>query len=326
MPAVRRPVKGSKAFYPRVRARRAYPKIKSWGTPNEAKLSETKPLGFAGYKAGMTHAMIVDTNTNSKTKGQIIARPATILDCPPVSAFGFNVYSKTPYGLKTIATILSEKLEKNLSRKYGAKKVKALDEQLKKVSKFSLVRLLVHTRPGFKKTPEIFELALGGAPEKQLEYAKNTLGKELKASEILKSGDYVDVFAVSKGKGFQGPVKRFGIRILGRKFQQMHRHTGSLGPREPGKIRPTVPQAGQHGWQSRMEFNKKILQVTDGKKVSVAGGFLRYGNLSGEAVVLDGSVVGSTKRLVRMRLAIRPPKSRYPSDVRAVSLGSKQGA
>ena len=245
MPAVKRPLKGSRAFYPRVRARRAYPKVKSWGTSNEV-----KPLGFAGFKAGMTHAMIVDTNANSKTKGQVIARAVTVLDCPPVSVFGFNVYSSTPYGLKTVATILSDKLDKNLERKYGAKKIKPTEEKLKKVNKFSLVRLLVHTKPGFKKTPEVFELGVGGAPDKQLEYAKGVLGKELKASEILKAGDYVDVFANSKGKGFQGPVKRFGVRILGRKFQQMHRHVGALGTTEPGKIRPRG-ENNSCGWQKR---------------------------------------------------------------------------
>ena len=320
MPAVKRPLHGSRAFYPRVRARKAYPRVKSWGT-----LAEAKPLGFAGFKAGMTHAQVVDTNTNSKTKGQVVVRAVTVLDCPPISVFGFNIYSKTPYGLKTTATILSEKLDKNLERKYGAKKIKPSEEKLKNVNKVSAVRLLVHTKPGFKKTPEVFELGVGGTPEKQLEYAKRIIGKELKASEILKAGDYVDVFANSKGKGFQGPVKRFGVRILGRKFQQMHRHTGSLGTTEPGKIRSTVPAAGQMGWQSRMEFNKKILQIGDGKKVAVAGGFLRYGNISGEAVVIDGSVVGTSKRLVRLRLSIRAPQTRYPVDLKSLSLHSKQG-
>jgi len=321
MPAVRRPIQGSRGFYPRVRAKKTYPRIKSWGISNEA-----KPLGFAGFKAGMTHATVIDSNSNSKTKGQSIVRAVTILDCPPLSVFGFNVYSKTPYGFKTTGTVLSDKLDKNLSRKFGAKKIKT-EEQMKKIdgNNVSYIRLLVHTKPGFKKTPEVFELGVGGSSEKQLEYAKGMLGKELKASEILKAGDYVDVFANSKGKGFQGPVKRFGIRILGRKFQQMHRHVGALGTTEPGKIRSTVPAAGQLGWQSRMDYNKKVLQILDGKKVVMSGGFLRYGNLSGEAVVIDGSVVGTTKRLVKLRFAIRGPTSRYPADLKSLSLTSKQG-
>src|SRR3989344_247068 len=318
MPAVRRPRRGSQGFYPRKRASRIYPVVRSW--PNSA---EAKPLGFAGYKAGMSHAMIIDTNPNSKTKGQLIRRAITIIDCPSLSVFG----ARASDGKNSFVDVHSEKISKNLSRKLSLKKIKPLAEQMKKLDgkKFSRIHLLVHTNSGFKKTPEVFELALGGAPEKQLEAAKNFLGKEIKLSEIFKPGDFVDAIAVDKGKGWEGPVRRFGVRILGRKFQQMHRQTGALGTTEPGKIRSTVPAAGQMGWQSRMEFNKKILKIDDGKKVAVAGGFLRYGNISGEAVVIDGSVVGTSKRLVRLRLSIRAPETRYPVDLKSLSLSSKQG-
>ena len=193
MPAVKRPLRGSRAFYPRVRARRIYPRIKSWPESNDV-----KPLGFAGYKAGMTHVTLIDTNPNSKTKGQLVVRAATVLDCPPVHVFGFKTYSHTAYGLKGVADIISEKLEKHLSRKMEVKS-KPVSEQMKKLEgkKISEVRLLVHTKPGFKKKPEIFEIGLGGSGDKQLEYAKNLLGKELKASEILKAGEFVDSFAIS---------------------------------------------------------------------------------------------------------------------------------
>ena len=323
MPAVRRPLRGSRAFYPRKRASRIYPRITSWPSANDA-----KPLGFAGYKAGMTHAMIIDSNPNSKTKGQAVSRAVTVLDCPPLQILGFKCYSKTGQGLKDIATVVQEKPAKELSRKWGIVKIKPMAEQLQKLDgkSISQVRLLVHTKPGFKSKPEVFEMGIGGTADKQLEWAKGMVGKELKASEVLKAGDYVDVFAVTRGKGFEGPVVRFGVRIMGRKAQQMHRHTGSLGTTEPAKIRPTVPAAGQHGFQSRMEWNKRVVKVGgDAKEVTPANHFLRYGVLRGEPVLLEGSVPGPTKRLIRLRAPLRPPKSKFPADVRAVSLESKQG-
>ncbi len=318
MPAVRRPKRGSQGFFPRKRASRIYPRVHSWPSSNEA-----KPLGFAGYKAGMTHAMIIDTRPNSKTKGQLIRRAVTIIDCPSISVFGFRASAP-----ENFFDIHSEKISKNLSRKLSLKKIKPLEEQLKKLEgkKFSRVHLLIHTNSGFKKTPEVFELALGGAVEKQLEAAKNLLGKEIKLSEIFKPGDYIDVIAVNKGKGWEGPVKRFGVRILGRKFQQMHRQTGALGTTEPGKIRSTVPAGGQLGFQTRTEINKKILKIATAKEVVPAGGFLHYGNISGEALVLDGSVPGPAKRLIRLRVAGRAPKAKNPADVRQISLTSKRGA
>ena len=281
-------------------------------------------MGFAGYKAGMSHAMIIDTNPNSKTKGQLIRRAITIIDCPSLSVFGARACT----GKNSFVDVIVEKSNKNLSRKLSLKKVKPLDEQLKKLDgkKFSRVHLLAHTLPAFKKKPEVFELALGGSAEKQLEAAKNFLGKEIKLSEIFKPGDFVDAIAVDKGKGWEGPVKRFGVRILGRKFQQMHRQTGALGTTEPGKIRSTVPAGGQLGFQTRTEFNKKILKIAGAKEVVPAGGFLHYGNISGEALVLDGSVPGPAKRLIRLRVAMRPPKAKAPVDVRQISLASKRGA
>ena len=268
--------------------------------------------------------MIIDTNPNSKTKGQLIRRAITIIDCPSLSVFG----ARASDGKNSFVDVHSEKISKNLSRKLSLKKIKPLAEQMKKLDgkKFSRIHLLVHTNSGFKKTPEVFELALGGAPEKQLEAAKNFLGKEIKLSEIFKPGDFVDAIAVDKGKGWEGPVKRFGVRILGRKFQQMHRQTGALGTTEPGKIRPTVPAGGQLGFQTRTEFNKKILKIAGPKEVVPAGGFLHYGNISGEALVLDGSVPGPAKRLIRLRVAMRPPKAKAPVDVRQISLASKRGA
>jgi large subunit ribosomal protein L3 len=315
MPQRKRPRRGSLAYYPKKRARRIYPRVKSW-----SKSKDAKPLGFAGYKAGMSHITLVDTNPFSTTKGQHITRPITILECNPLSAFGFRIYT----GNKSSFDVFSEKLDKILSRKLKlSKKTKNLEDQLSKIPKdISKITLICHTKPNFKKKPEIFEIALGGSVEDQLKYAKEVLGKEIKISDIFKEGDLVDVSSVSKGKGWQGPVKRFGIKTLGRKYQQMQRHTGSLGQNEPGKVRWTVPQAGQLGFQTRTELNKRILKISDG--FNVKGGFVNYGNASGECILLEGSVPGPKKRLIRIRFALRPKKV-YPLDIKYISMESKQG-
>jgi large subunit ribosomal protein L3 len=315
MPQRKRPRRGSKAFYPRKRARRIYPRVKKW-----AKSKETKPLGFAGYKAGMTHVIIVDTDPNSKTKGQQISRPITVLECPPLSVFGFRCYSKS----KTSFDVFSENLNKNLSRKLRpSKNKKSLEEQMKKLPKnISRINLICHTNPNFKKKPEIFEVGLGGTVEDQLKYIKEMLGKEIKVSEVFKEGDLLDIIAVTKGKGFQGPVKRFGVRKHGRKAQKMHRHVAPLGQNEPGKVRWTVPQAGQLGFQTRTEINKRVLKIDN--NFDISGDFLKYGKVTGDYLLLEGSVPGARKRLVRMRFAIRPKKT-YPVDIKYISTTSKQG-
>jgi large subunit ribosomal protein L3 len=244
----------------------------------------------------------------------------TVVDCPKISVFGFRCYLKN----KTSFDVFSETLNKNLSRKIKIpKQPKKLEEQLNKIPKeISKINLICHTNPFFKKKPEIFETALGGNLEEQLKYAKEILGKEIKISDVFKEGDLVDVIAVTKGLGFQGPVRRFGVTIHGRKAQQMERHVGSLGQNEPGKVRWNIPQAGQLGFQTRTEFNKKIIKIMDGFKIK--GGLINYGNVLGDCALIEGSIPGPKKRLVRLRFAIRPKKS-YPVDMKYVSMESKQG-
>ena len=45
----------------------------------------------------------------------------------------------------------------------------------------------------------------------------------------MKDGDQLDFHCVTKGKGYQGPVKRFGIQIRARKAEKTKRGPGSLG-------------------------------------------------------------------------------------------------
>ncbi|MBR9682396.1 MAG: 50S ribosomal protein L3 [Candidatus Aenigmarchaeota archaeon] len=318
MPKTKSPRKGSMGYWPRKRAKRIYPRTKTW-----PKSEETKLLGFAGYKAGMTHSFVVETNTNSKLKGQHIMRPVTILECPPLSVFGFRCYNDS----RSVCDVLADKFSKYLGRKLKVPTKGNTEEQMKKVNleKTTHINLLCHSNPPFKKTPEVFEIAIGGELSKQLEYAKEQLGKEIKISDMFKDGDYIDVSGVTKGKGYQGPVKRFGVKIQYRKNEQAHRHIGTHGTKEPGKIRITVPDSGQMGFHTRTDFNKRILKITEGKEINPRGGFVGYGLIKNDCVVIDGTVPGPRKRLVRIRQPIRLQKTVYPVDVQYISRTSKQG-
>jgi len=264
---------------------------------------------------------MTDTNTNSKTKGQLISKPVTILECPPLFVYGVRGY--TPAGP---VDILFDKPNKNLAIKIKLPKVpKKVDLEKLEGQKINRVNLICHTQPTFKKTPEVFEIALGGKPEEQLNFAKNVFGKEIKLSEVFKVGDYIDVCGVSIGKGFQGVVKRFGVRLQRRKNEQAHRKIGCHGQNNPGKIRISVPQAGQLGFQTRTEFNKRILKISTGSDINPKGGMIKYGLVKGDYMLLEGSVPGPTKRLVRFRTPMRSYATKYPVDIKYISLESKQG-
>lgn len=318
MPQEKRPLRGGRGFYPKKRAARIYPAQKF------AKSKDAKPLGFAAYKAGMTHVQVLDTNSKSRTKNQLVTKAVSVLECPPLTVFGYRLYKKTVHGIKTIGDVYAEKFDKRLERRIEIRQ-KIGTAGADSEENASHVHLLCHTNPVFKKTPEIFELAIGGSAKEQIGVAKQMIGKQIKISDVFKAGDYADVSSVSKGKGFQGPVKRFGIRLHGRKMRHMHRHVGSLGQAEPGKVRPTVPAAGQLGFQTRTELNKRILKIVEPKEVNPKGGFPNFGIVKAESIIMEGSVPGSRKRLIRLRTPMRPIASKYPVEVKYISLESKQG-
>ena len=309
MPQIKRSRRGSLAYYPRKRAKRIYPRVKSYLL--EEKL---KPMAFAGYKVGMTHTIILDNKKGSPSFGQEITVPVTVLDCPPLKVIGIRTYEKTIKGLKTFTESYSKDLPKELKRKVKINSEKTLGNVAKMESnlqKISNLRLIVSTQPRLsgirKRTPEIFEIGIGGKDVKEkLEFAKQILGKDLQVKDVLREGELVDVISVTKGKGTVGPVKRFGVKIQTRHAKQKLRHVGTLGPQTPRKVRWTIPMAGQMGFQTRTEINKRILKIgEEGQTITPKGGFIRYGMVPKNFLLIEGSVPGSKKRLVLLRPAIR---------------------
>lgn len=307
MPKPERPRYGSMQFWPRVRAKREIARVRNWQTS-----SEPKPLGFAGYKAGMGHVIYTDAKPNSMTKGEDIFCPITIIECPPLKVIGIQFYKKTPYGLKTSSQLLSQNLDKRL-----AKRILMPKKFGKEPEKFDDLRLIVHTQPSLtgigKKTPEIFQIALGGSKEEKLNFAKEKLGKEIAISEVFKEGQLVDIHGVTKGKGFQGPVKRFGIGLRSHKSEKTKRGPGTLGA-SPGEMHMMyrVAHAGKMGYHLRTHYNKWLMKISSKPdEVKTANGLQNYGNIKNSYVFVKGSVQGPKKRLVMLTAPVREPKKSY---------------
>jgi large subunit ribosomal protein L3 len=315
MPSVKKPRDGSLGFYPKVRAARIYPVLSTY--PKEDK---PKVLGFAGYKVSMLHAIVVDSKKTSTSAGQEISVPVTVLECPPLKVIGLRAYQNTVHGLSVFTESLGNDLPKELERKMqiiGHKPEEKLNNIEKNIEKISKIRLIVCTQPKLtgieKKKPEVFELEVGGKSMKEVfDFAKPLIGKEIKADDITKEGELVDVIAVTKGKGTAGPVERFGIRVQNRKAGKKRRHVGSLGQERPGRVRWTVAMAGQMGFGVRTELNKRVLKIGEkGDDITPKAGFVNYGKVKESYLLLQGSVPGGKKRLVMLRPAIRPSKLKF---------------
>lgn len=296
--------------------------------------------GFAGYKAGMTHAFVVDYRPTSTTSGQEVQVPVTVVEVPPMRVAAVRTYARAPEGLRVNAEVWATKLDKELARRrpLPEKASNPADLQAKRAKAsedLEEVRVLVHTRPELvtgvpKKRPDLMEVRVGGGtlPER-LEYAFELLGKEIKVTEFTGEGKMVDVAAITKGYGFQGVRRRWGTKLLSHKNSKHRRLIGTLGTKRPNYVRPTVPQAGQVGYHQRTEFNKRILKIGEnGEEITPKGGFLHYGLVRNPYVLLHGSVPGPAKRLVRMRDPVRGGYVRLERvpELTYISLASKQGA
>jgi large subunit ribosomal protein L3 len=323
-----RPKKGSHAYSPRKRVRSIVPHISAWSTSGD----RVKIQGFAGYKVGMSHAFMTDYRPASTTAGQEVRVPISIIETPPINVVGIRGYKLTPYGYKTLteawATNLSKELAKRIplpkkpSQKWGP--IDSADEI------FALVQTFpdkVHSIPN--KVPELMEIRIGGGTvADRIEYAKSILGKEIDASEVIKEGDMLDIVGITKGKGFQSRTKRFGTKLLSHKNSKHRRMIGTQGPWHPSWIRSSVPSDGQMGYHQRTECNKRVLKVgTNTEEINPNGGFPHYGVVKNKYLVIHGSIPGPTKRLVRMRDAVRYQKGVKPDRVMLsyVSQTSKQG-
>ena len=338
MPQPSRPRKGSLGFSPRTRADSEVPRIRSWPDDDGA----AAPQGFAGYKAGMTHVVMVNDEADSSREGMEESVPVTVVEVPPMRAVALRAYEATPYGQKPVGEVWATEFHDELDRALdlpAEDTFEADSEALRNeldAGDVDDLRLITHTVPDEspnvpKKKPDIMETRIGGGSlSERADFALELLadGGEHSVDDVFRAGEYLDASGITKGKGTQGPVKRWGVQKRKGKHarQGWRRRIGNLGPWNPSRVRSTVPQQGQTGYQQRTELNKRLIDIGDGSDASVDGGFVNHGEVDGNYVLIKGSLPGPNQRLLRFRPAIRPNDTpRLDPEVRYVSTASNQG-
>jgi len=337
MPQPSRPRKGSLGFGPRSRASSETPRFNSW--PDDD--GQPGLQGFAGYKAGMTQVVLINDEPNSPREGMEETVPVTVVETPPVRVVALRAYEDTPYGKRPLTEVWTDDVHEDLDRALSVPEdhdADAAEEQIRDAldaGDVADVRAITHTVPTAvegvpKKRPDVMETRVGGgAVADRLDHGLEVLeAGSYGLNEVFRAGEYADVAAVTKGKGTQGPVKRWGVQKRKGKHgrQGWRRRIGNLGPWNPSRVRSTVPQQGQTGYHQRTELNKRLVAVGDGDDPTVDGGFVEYGEVDGPYALVKGSVPGPDKRLVRLRPAVRPnDQPRLDPEVRHVSTASNQG-
>ncbi|MCS7102862.1 MAG: 50S ribosomal protein L3 [Candidatus Korarchaeum sp.] len=314
---------GSLQYYPRKRAATQKAVFRSYP---ELSLDKPTLVAFPGYKAGMLHVLMKEDRPGKLNLGQQIVLASTVIETPPIEVVGFRAYKEDHYGLKPLVTAVRIENNDLISRTLTVGKgVDNLETAIPKLesskNQISEIRVLTYTRPDLagihKKKPEFLEIPVkGGEVDDRVSLAVSLVGSQVKASNVFKVGQLVDLTAITKGHGWQGVVRRFGIELLRHKAGKGRWRVGSLGSRHPPYVTWRVPRAGQTGYHKRTEYNKRILMLEDltdgGIDLTPKGGFRSYGVLKSQYILVSGSVPGPAKRFVFIRHPIRPKYEKLP--------------
>jgi len=306
------PRRGSLAYLPRGRAKSMEARIRTW-PKNDS--DEPKLLAHAGFKAGCVQIVSIDDREKTPNHGKQLVSLGTVIVTPPVLIIGVRGYSKDNFGLRADFDFYADELPKHISRLFKLKTKKTVSENstksLKNIKEIFAIIAVTPKNAGLEqKKPYVFEVAVkGGSIKKQFDFVNELLGKEVKIDQVFDSGAEVDAAAITKGKGWEGPITRWGVKRKQHKSRKSVREVGSLGPISPQYVMYTVPRAGQRGLHQRTEYDKRIMVIDNTKdleyKINPEGGFKHFGNVNGDFVILRGSVPGTYKRLIKLRAQVR---------------------
>ena len=305
------PRRGSLAYLPKGRAQSMEARIRSW--PKQT-FEEPKLLAHAGFKAGCIQIVSIDDREKTPNFGKQLVSVGTVIVTPPMLIIGMRGYTKNYNGQHADFDVFAKDLPKEISRILKNTEGNDLESIQNSIGKihdlFAVVAVIPRHSNLEQKKPYVFEIAVqGGTIEKQFTFLKELLGKEIKIEQVFESGATVDTAAITKGKGWEGPITRWGVKKKQHKSRKSVREVGSLGPISPQNVMYTVPRAGQRGFHQRTEYDKRIMILSNTEKnefkINPTGGFKHFGFVNGDYVVLKGSVPGTYRRLIKLRSQIR---------------------
>jgi len=198
-----------------------------------------------------------------------------------------------------------------------------------------IIRAVCHTQVGKvkigQKKAHIKEIQInGGTTEQKVDFVTNLFEQEVKVADVFGQDEMIDCIGATKGKGFNGVVTRWGVTRLPRKTHRGLRKVACIGSWHPARVQFQVPRAGQRGYHHRTEINKKIYRVGKNlkddphsamtendlteKSITPMGGFVQYGIVNEDWLMLRGCVMGPRKRLITVRKSLLPQVSRKATE------------
>jgi len=298
----------------------------------------------------MTHVVRSVDRPGALMHKREVVDAVSVIETPPMVVVGVVGYVETPRGLRSLTTVFAEHLSDEFKRRcyknwYASKKkayvkyatkyengAEDIEAELSRIGKFcSVVRVIAHTQPkklsnSRMKKAHIMEIQVNGGADAaaKVEFAKALFEKEVTVDSVFAQDENIDVIGVTKGRGYEGVTTRWGTSRLPRKTHRGLRKVACIGSWHPARVSDTVPRAGQNGYFHRTEMNKKVYRIGKAgdekscmtaadlteKSITPMGGFVHYGEVRNDWIMVKGAVVGVKKRALIMRKSLMNHSSR----------------
>merc|ERR1712100_307052 len=180
-----------------------------------------------------------------------------------------------------------------------------------------------------QKKAHVLEIQInGGSAADKVDFGFDLFEKQVDVKSVFSPFEMIDLCGVSRGRGYNGVVTRWGITRLPRKTHRGLRKVACIGAWHPSRVAFTVARAGQHGYHHRTESNKKIYRIGTGgdsksasterdlteKDINPMGGFVHYGVVNEDWLMLKGAIIGGIKRVCTLRKALAVNAARRYSE------------
>jgi large subunit ribosomal protein L3e len=331
---------GNLGFLPKKRSKRSRGKVKSF--PKDDASKPPHLTAFMGFKAGMTHIVRDVDKPGSKLHKKETCESVTIIECPELIVVGLVGYVRTPKGLRGKKTVWAEHLNDEIRRRFYKNWFKSkkkaftkyaknytngsIDKDLEELKKScDVIRVIAHTQVRKvkslkQKKAHIMEIQVnGGDVAAKVDFGYALFEKGVPVDSVFQQDEMIDLIGVTKGKGFEGVITRWGVTRLPRKTHRGLRKVACIGSWHPARVSYTVARAGQHGYHHRTEINKKVYKIGKAgedsfgastfhdateKSITPMGGFPHYGIIKSDYLMIKGGVVGPRKRLITLRQSL----------------------
>jgi large subunit ribosomal protein L3e len=314
----------------------------------------------------MTHVVRTVDRAGALMHKREVVDAVSVVETPPMVIVGVVGYVETPMGLRTLTTVFAEHLSEEFKRRlyknwYRSKRkaftkyakkyedgAKDIDAELERIKKFcSVVRVISHSQVKTLnlrlKKAHIMEIQInGGDAAAKVDFAKGLFEKQVSVDSVFSKDELIDVLGVTKGHGYEGVTTRWGVSRLPRKTHRGLRKVACIGSWHPARVSTTVARAGQNGYFHRTELNKKVYRL--GKKddkascqteadltekgITPMGGFVHYGEVKEDWLMLKGAVVGVKKRPLILRKSMMKHTARKhleTIELKFIDTSSKMG-